>query len=141
MENYTKELNNIFSKTGDSELKKYSYNNGKISLEVELDDDNILNMEFETEILYCKNIELRTPFNIGYFECIKLSDVLKIENNHYSFSGNFIDIMKAQRNKFNLAFGLSVENYTHLITFSNSSLTLAFVVNEKNNYKYELNEL
>ncbi len=54
-------LQKFFSKTGDSELKQYSYNNGKISLEVELYDDNILNMEFKTEILYCKNIELRTP--------------------------------------------------------------------------------
>lgn len=129
-------LQTFFSKTGDSELKQYSYSNGKISLEIELYDDNdILQMEFETEILYCKNIELRRPFNIGYFECIKLSDVLKVENNHYSFSGNFIDLMKAQKNKFSLAFGLNVQNYTHLITFANSSITIAFIVDAANEYK------
>jgi len=136
--NEFKTLQNIFSKTGDSELKQYLYNNGKIFLEVELYDNDILSMEFETEILYCKNIDLKTPFNIGYFDCIKLSDVLKVENNHYSFSGNFIDLMKAQRSKFNLAFGLNVQYYTHIIIFANSSINLAFVVNEKDNYKISI---
>lgn len=138
MNEFKNVLQDFFSKTGDSELKKYSYANGKITLEVELYDEDILNMEFETEILYCKNIEQRTPFNIGYFECLKLSDVLKIENNHYSFSGNFVDIMKLQRNKLNLAIGLNEQNYTHLITFSNSSIILAFLVNEKDIYNINI---
>jgi hypothetical protein len=137
MNEFKNKLEVLFSKTGDSKLKKYSYKNGKIYLEVELYDDDLLNMVFETEILYCKNIEQRTPFNIGYFECIELSDVVNVENNHYVFSGNFVDIMKAQKNKYNLVFGLNIQNYTHLITFSNSSINLAFVVNEKNNFKYE----
>ncbi len=135
MDEFRDTLQNFFSKTGDSELKQYSYINGKISLIVELYDDDILQMEFETENLYCKNFELRTPFNIGYFECTKLSDLLKVENNHYSFSGNFIDLMKAQRNKLSMAFGLNVQHYTHLITFVNSSISIAFIVNEKSNYK------
>ncbi|SEN12488.1 hypothetical protein SAMN05421856_1244 [Chryseobacterium taichungense] len=130
-------LQKKFSKSGDSELIGYSYENGKISLDIKLEEDDILNIQFETEILYAKNIELRSPFNVGYFECIKLSDVLKIENNHYSFSGGFVDIMKAQRKKINLAFGLPISNYTHLITFCNSSINLAFIVNENNNYKFE----
>ncbi|WP_449397590.1 hypothetical protein [Chryseobacterium wanjuense] len=138
MKDFKNILQEKFSKTGDSELISYLYKNGKISLDVRLEENDILNMQFETEILYSKNIEQRAPFNIGYFECIKLSDVLKIENNHYSFSGSFVDIMKAQRNKINLVFGLPVSNYTHLITFSNNSVNLAFVINEKNNYKFDI---
>ncbi len=135
MNDFKNILQNLFSKTGDSELKQYLYSHGKISLTAELYDDDVLQMEFETEILYCKSFELKTPFNVGYFECIKLSDVLKVENNHYSFSGNFVDLMKAQKSKFSLAFGLSVQHYTHLITFLNTSISLAFIVNEKNDYK------
>lgn len=139
MKNFTEDLQDVFSKTGDSKLKNYLYKNGRIYLEVELYDDDVINMEFETEVLYCKNIEQRIPFNIGYFECIKLLDVLKVENNHYTFSGDFIDIMKSQKSKLNLVFGLNIQKYTHLITFSNSSVNLAFVVNERNNYicKYD----
>jgi len=137
MEDFKNILQKKFSKSGDSELINYHYKNGKISLNVKLDENDILNIQFKTEILYAKNIELRPPFNIGYFECIKLSDVLKVENNHYSFSGDFVDIMKAQRKKINLAFGLSVNNYTHLINFCNSSINLAFIVNENDNYKFE----
>jgi len=137
MKDFTEELQKIFSNTGDSELKRYSYRNNKISLEAELFDGDILNIEFETEILYCRNIE-RTPFTIGYFECVKLSDIVKVENNHYTFSGGFVEIMKAQRNKLNLVFGLSIKENTHLITFSNSTVNLAFVVNEKNDFKCEI---
>lgn len=138
MKDFTQKLQKIFSNTGDSELKKYSYSNNKISLEAELFEGDILNIEFETEVLYCKNIEQRTPFTIGYFDCIKLSDVVNVENNHYTFSGGFIEIMKAQKSKLNLVFGLSIKDHTHLITFSNSAILLAFVVNEKNSFKCEI---
>ncbi|MFP7658458.1 hypothetical protein [Chryseobacterium proteolyticum] len=135
MKNFTEEIQNIFSKTGDSELKNYFYKNNQIKLEVLLFDDETLNMEFETEILYCKNFEQKSPFNKGYFKCVELSSVLEINNNHYTFSGNFSDIMKAQKAKINLAFGLNIQNYTHLITFSNSTVNLAFIINYKNRYK------
>lgn len=135
MDDFTKNLQEIFSKTGDSELKNYTYKNGKINLEIILYDDDVLNIEFETESLYCKNIIQKTPFNIGYLKCQKLSDVLTIENNHYSFSGNFVNLMKAQKNKLNLAFGLNIQKYTHLITFSNSYINLAFIINENDDFK------
>ncbi|WP_143152310.1 hypothetical protein [Chryseobacterium arachidis] len=65
--------------------------------------------------------------------------MLKIENNHYTISGDFVDIMQAQRNKFTLALGLNIKKYTHLIIFSNYSINLAFIVDEKSNFSY--NEL
>lgn len=138
MNDFTKELQLIFSRTGDSELKNYFYESGKITLDVILFDDDILRMVFETEIIYCKKIEQRLPFNSGYFECIKLSDVLKTENNHYIFSGDFSDIMKAQKTKMNLVFGLNIQKYTHLITFSNNSIILAFIVNDKDSFSINI---
>lgn len=138
MDHFKNKLKELFSKTGDSELKKSTYENGKFFLTLKLFNENILKLEFKTETLYCKNIEQRTPFNIGHLDCTKLSDVLIIENNHYSLSGGFVDLMKAQRNKYTLALGLSLNNYTHIITFSNSSIILAFLIHEKENYEYEI---
>lgn len=138
MDHFKNKLKDFFLETGDSELEKYTYENGKIFLTIKLFNENILNIEFKTEILYCKNIEQRTPFNIGHLDCIKLSEVLIIENNHYSFSGGFVDLMKAQRNKYTLALGLNINNYTHIITFSNSSIILAFLIHEKDNCGYKI---
>ncbi|WP_029299036.1 hypothetical protein [Chryseobacterium hispalense] len=134
MNNFIEDVQNAFSKTGDAELKNYLYKDGQIKLEVLLFDDDILNLEFETEILYCKKFEQKSPFNKGYFKCVRLSDILTIENNHYTFSGSFSDVMKAQKTKLNLAFGLNIQNYTHLITFANSTINLAFIVNDKKKY-------
>lgn len=137
MENFKEKINEIFSKTGDSILKNYVFSKNIIKLEVELYEGNILNLEFKTELLYIRNIEQKKPYFTGYLDCIKLSEVLEIENGHYSCSGDFVNIMKAQRKKFNLAFGLNVKDYTHLISFLNSSTNLAFIVNENDNYKFE----
>ncbi|WP_449389301.1 hypothetical protein [Chryseobacterium lineare] len=137
MEDFINTLGSIFSKTGDSTLKNCSYQNGKINIQIELFDDELLNMEFLTEFLYRKNIDMKAPFNKGYLKCIKLSEVLNIENNHYTVSGDFITIMKTQKSKLNLALGLSANKYTHIITYSNNEIVLAFVVNDKDSYKYE----
>ncbi|WP_431612019.1 hypothetical protein [Chryseobacterium sp. 'Rf worker isolate 10'] len=135
MNDFTNNLKVIFSKTGDSQLQRCIYNNGKINIDVNLFDDELLEMEFLTEIVYIRKINQINPFNIGYFNCIKLSEVLEIENNHYTFSGDFISIMKAQKNKLNLALGLNVSKYSHMIIFSNSEINLAFIVSEKDAYK------
>lgn len=137
MSDFINTLGSIFSKTGDSTLKNCIYHNGKINIQIELFDDELLNMEFLTEFLYRKDIEMKSPFNKGYFRCIKLSEVLNIENSHYTVSGDFITIMKTQKSKLNLALGLSVNKHTHIITFSNSEIVLAFVVNDKDSYKCE----
>ncbi|MFC7346929.1 hypothetical protein ACFQO9_09405 [Chryseobacterium zhengzhouense] len=140
MNDFTKKLQTIFSRTGDSELKNCTYKNGKINLEVLLYDDDILNLEFKTEILYCKNIIQKSPFNIGFLKCVKLSDIIMVENNHYIFTGNFIDMLKAQKNKLSLAFGLNIQKYTHLITFSNDTINVAFIVDEKDVFNYSIIE-
>ncbi len=137
MEDFINTLGSIFSKTGDSTLKNCIYHNGKINIQIELFDEELLNMEFLTEFLYRKNIDMKAPFNKGYLQCIKLSEVLNIENNHYTVSGDFIAIMKTQKSKLNLALGLSANKYTHIITYSNNEIVLAFVVNDKDSYKYE----
>ncbi|GEM_PF-3289854 len=137
MDNFTNKLNVVFSKTGDSQLQSCIYSNGKVNIKVNLFDDELLEMEFLTEILYRREINLSAPFNIGFFNCIKLSNVLKVENNHYTFSGDFITIMKAQKNKLNLALGLNANKYTHMITFSNSKINLSFIVSEDDIYKFD----
>jgi hypothetical protein len=137
MDNFTNKLNVVFSKTGDSQLQSCIYSNGKVNIKVNLFDDELLEMEFLTEVLYRREINLSAPFNIGFFNCIKLSNVLKVENNHYTFSGDFITIMKAQKNKLNLALGLNANKYTHMITFSNSKINLSFIVSEDDIYKFD----
>ncbi|MGG7436742.1 hypothetical protein [Chryseobacterium arthrosphaerae] len=135
MNDFTNNLKVFFSKTGDSQLQKCIYNNGKINIGVNLSNDELLEMEFLTEIVYIRKINQINPFNIGYLNCIKLSQVLDVENNHYTFSGDFISIMKAQKNKLNLALGLNINKYSHMITFSNSEINLAFIISEKDAYK------
>lgn len=129
-------LEEIISRSGDSTLLGYFFDNGLLEVRLEHDElDQILTLRIPTDFVYGRALPKDTNDNIlnCRLELIRLTDVLNIEKGFYVPSLDFGGFMQEVRQGFSLAYGHKVSevqwlfrtmNYTKLIICLISDLAL-----------------
>lgn len=131
------ELEELISKTGDSELLELKYNCNKNLLEftLELDViDEIFSFEVVTNEIRFGTIPPRN--RVCFIQLIELSDKLATANGIYIPASDFGKLMIETRQGFNLVYGKRVTEVSHILTLIGADKLFIAAIQSKEAIKY-----
>ncbi len=126
-------IDELVSKTGDSELLELKYDCAKNFLEFILDIDvldQVISFEVVTKEIRFGNPSLK--IKNCHLRLISLTDNLSTANDIYIPSVDFGKFMNETRKGFNLAFGKRVTEISHILTLIGSDIFFIAAIENKN---------
>ena len=128
-------IDELISKSGDSELVKYTYSNGR-ELD-ELDKLGVLGIFTNTMSSDCtskESISSRTC----YMALVEVNNILNIKNGYYVPPTQFSTLMKHEREGINLAYGKKSNQVKYVFQIRNSEVLLVCLVKDKKDIDIKL---
>ncbi|MBP7282734.1 MAG: hypothetical protein KBA66_14220 [Leptospiraceae bacterium] len=131
------ELEELISKTGDSELLELKYDCNKNLLEFTLELD-VIDETFSFEVV-TKEIRFGTipeRNRICYIQLLDISDKLATANGIYMPASDFGKLMQETRKGFNLVYGKRVTEVSHLLSLVGSDKLFIAAIQSKEAIKF-----
>lgn len=131
------EFFDFISKTGDSYIKGYQISNGIVIINLILDDNSEIIIELESNYFFIDKLSEIQLENTGFFQCIKISDYLEIENGFYISKTSFSELMKLRKLKLTLAIGNLAKDFDYIINYYGYKNIISFLINSNKLVKVE----
>ncbi len=128
-----KDVSELISKSGDSQLIDYIFRDEILTIEMELDGiDAIVNFSVKTHIVSGHRVLDGHPSHKACFlDYIHIEDVLKTINDYYIAPPDFVSLMKQKREGLNLAYGEKKNKGNGIFQVRNHCFILACFVHTK----------
>lgn len=133
-------IDELISKSGDSELVKYTYSNGRLSIEIELDELDKLGVLgiFTNTISSDCTLKESLSSRTCYMVLVEVNNVLNVKNGYYVPPAQFSTLMKHEREGINLAYGKKNNQVKYVFQIRNSEVLLACLVKNKEDIDIKL---
>jgi hypothetical protein len=135
-------LDEIVSKSGDSEFLQYCYDDGKLIVELEIDElDMLAVFNISTKTVTATSISDKDlPYRTCYINLFKLSETLTRDKGRYLPATDFPTLMKHEREGINLAYGKKVDEVEFILQFRGTEVILACLIENKGDIQVNLKD-
>ena len=135
-------LEEIVAKSGDSEFLRYYYDDGKLIVELELDELDVLAIfNIRTKAIIATSISDKDlPCRICYINLFKLSETLTRDKGRYLPANDFPTLMKHEREGINLAYGKKADDVEFILQFRGAEVLLACLIGNKGDIQVNLKD-
>lgn len=139
-----KTFEELVSKSGDSQLKHYRFQNGIATLKLELYEDvSTVRIDFPTKLVFAQTLDFTDTHDINLIcrlEIIALETVLRTQHGYYMSPTDFADVMKETRRGLSLAYGQKQSEVKWLVNVIGYDRLFSCLVSELSDVRWVVRE-